>query len=41
LSPTITPNVRVRATGMSSNRKFSKKLLNGLGLSKGCAELAL
>ena len=40
-SPTIVPKVRVSATGISSSRKFSSRLLSAFGFSKGCAELAL
>jgi hypothetical protein len=38
---TIVPNVRVRATGITSSRKISTKLLSPLGFSNGWAELAL
>lgn len=37
----MTPNVRVRANGMTSSRKISKRLVNGVGFSNGWAELAL
>ena len=38
---TITPNVRVRQTGMTSSRKISIRLVQAFGFSNGCAELAL
>src|SRR5664279_1460209 len=41
LSLTISPKVRVSATGISSRKKISRKFVNGLGFSNGCAEFAL
>ena len=41
MSPTILPNVRGSANGITSSRKISNQLLNGFGFSNGCAELAL
>lgn len=35
------PKVRVSANGMTSSRKISKRFVNGVGFSKGWAELAL
>ena len=40
-SPTISPKVRVSATGISRSRKFSSRLLIALGFSNGWAEFAL
>ncbi|CAM5579083.1 hypothetical protein STENM327S_08516 [Streptomyces tendae] len=37
----MTPKVRVRATGITRIRKISNRLVNGVGFSKGWAELAL
>src|SRR6195952_116855 len=39
--PTMRPNVRVSATGMSSRKKISRKSVRPVGFSNGCAELAL
>ena len=39
--PTQRPNVYVSAAGMQRIRNISSRLLNGVGFSKGCAELAL
>src|SRR5215469_2487297 len=41
LSPTIFPKARGVANGISKIRKISNQLLNGFGLSNGCAEFAL
>src|ERR1017187_9315121 len=41
LSLTILPNARGVENGISSSRKISNQLVNGFGLSNGCAELAL
>ncbi|CAB4909156.1 unannotated protein [freshwater metagenome] len=38
--PIIVPNVRVRATGISSNEMICTMLVSGVGFSNGCAELA-
>ena len=39
-SPTRVPNVRVRQTGINRIARISTTLLNGVGFSNGCAELA-
>ncbi len=39
--PTSTPKVRVSENGMTRIRKISKRLVNGVGFSKGWALLAL
>ena len=41
LSPTITPNVRRNATGISSIATISTTFVNGVGFSNGCALLTL
>ena len=41
VSRTMTPNARVRQTGMTSSRKISSRLVSAVGFSNGCAELAL
>ena len=41
LSPTILPNVRGKANGISKIRKFSNQFVNGFEFSNGWAELAL
>ena len=40
-SPTITPKVRRKATGINSIATISTTLVNGVGFSKGCALLTL
>jgi hypothetical protein len=41
VSRTITPNVRVRHTGITSRRKISSRFDSPVGFSNGRAELAL
>ena len=41
LSPSILPNVRGSANGISSSRQISSRFVNALGFSNGCAEFAL
>ena len=40
-SPTMMPKAQAIANGMTRSRKISKRLVNGVGFSNGCAEFAL
>ena len=37
----MTPNARVRQTGITSSRKICSRLVSAVGFSNGCAEFAL
>ena len=41
MSPTTRPKARTEATGISSSAQISRMLVQALGFSNGCAELAL